>query len=383
MNTKAISRLFASTLLIFGNLLSASADDWMGRLPDDAYVCQLSIPGTHDSGTGHGFDGFLESLGDEYARTQDKDISEQWESGIRAFDLRPCVDGTTLRINHGIIQTKLTLEEALGTLCELLDKHPTEAAIVIIRHETDGDDGSNDWNSLMKALLARDEVKAHAINFSPSLKMHQIRGKLLILSRDEYATTPTGGFIRNWTHSSKYADQKNGRIVGRSAQATCFIQDFYDLSADGAKEVKRQSILTLLERTTGLSNNTRIWCINHTSGYSLTTSFFGSTLSTSDGYRDNAATQNQAVIDFLKEHHGTTGIIMMDYAAVDRSGNYDVQGLALTKALIENNFSVFAAVEKTASDRTSVPTIYDISGRRTIPTTTGIYIIQGRKVLLK
>ena len=355
----------------------------MGRLPDDAYVCQLSIPGTHDSATGHGFDGFLASMGDDYARTQEKTLSEQWESGIRAFDLRPCVDGTTLRINHGIIQTQLTLEEALGTLCELLDEHPTEAAIVIIRHETDGDDGSGEWNKLMKALLAREDVKAHVINFSPVLKVHQVRGKLLILSRDEYASTPTGGFIRNWGHSSKFADQKNGRIIGRSAQAVCYIQDFYDLSAEGAKEVKRQNILTLLERMMGLKNNTRIWCINHTSGYSLTTSFFGSDLSTSDGYRDNAATQNQAVIDYLAEHQGTTGIIMMDFAAVDRSGDYDVKGLALTKALIENNFSVFASVGSVPSQKSSAPTAYTISGRRTIPTTTGLYIIQGRKILLK
>ena len=378
-----IYRLLTSAWLLVVCLLPANAYDWMGRLPDDAYVCQLSIPGTHDSATGHGFDGFLASMGDDYARTQEKTLSEQWESGIRAFDLRPCVDGTTLRINHGIIQTQLTLEEALGTLCELLDEHPTEAAIVIIRHETDGDDGSNEWNKLMKALLAREDVKAHAINFSPVLKVHQVRGKLLILSRDEYASTPTGGFIRNWGHSSKFADQKNGRIIGRSAQAVCYIQDFYDLSAEGAKEVKRQNILTLLERMMGLKNNTRIWCINHTSGYSLTTSFFGSDLSTSDGYRDNAATQNQAVIDYLEEHQGTTGIIMMDFAAVDRSGDYNVKGLALTKALIENNFSVFASVGSVPSQKSSAPTAYSISGRRTIPTTTGLYIIQGRKVLVK
>ena len=378
-----IYRLLTSAWLLVVCLLPANADDWMRRLPDDAYLCQLSIPGTHDSATGHGFDGFLASMGDDYARTQEKTLSEQWESGIRAFDLRPCVDGTTLHINHGIIQTQLTLEEALGTLCELLDEHPTEAAIVIIRHETDGDDGSGEWNKLMKALLAREDVKAHAINFSPVLKVHQVRGKLLILSRDEYASTPTGGFIRNWGHSSKFADQKNGRIIGRSAQAVCYIQDFYDLSAEGAKEVKRQNILTLLERMMGLKNNTRIWCINHTSGYSLTTSFFGSDLSTSDGYRDNAATQNQAVIDYLAEHQGTTGIIMMDFAAVDRSGDYDVKGLALTKALIENNFSVFASVGSVPSQKSSAPTAYSISGRRTIPTTTGLYIIQGRKVLVK
>lgn len=362
---------------------AVATDDWMALVPDEAPVCQLSIPGTHDSGTGHGFDGFFESLGEEYARTQELTISQQWESGIRAFDLRPCVDGSTLRINHGILQTKLTLEDAFTTLCQLLDQHPTEGAIVIIRHETDGDDNSSEWNTLMKALLARDDVKSHAINFTSAMKMSQLRGKLLVLSRDEYATAPTGGFIRNWSHSSAFADQKNSSIVGKGSSARCYVQDFYDISAAGAKDVKRQSILTLLEYTAKQPTTSRLWAINHTSGYSLTTSFFGSTVSTSDGYRDNAAMQNQAVIDFLADHTGPAGIVVMDFGGVDRSGNYDVQGLALTRALIENNLRVFTSVDAPQALRPASSAVYTISGHRTVPTTAGLYILQGRKVLLK
>lgn len=33
----------------------AEAENWMTNLRDDVYVQQLSIPGTHDSGTGEGF----------------------------------------------------------------------------------------------------------------------------------------------------------------------------------------------------------------------------------------------------------------------------------------------------------------------------------------
>lgn len=57
------------------NIVQVSADNWMKRLPDDAYVSTLSIPGTHDSGTGNGFVSVTESIygpwGDKYARTQD------------------------------------------------------------------------------------------------------------------------------------------------------------------------------------------------------------------------------------------------------------------------------------------------------------------------
>ena len=384
---RSLLPLVTSALLLFFCCLPANGEDWMGRIVDDAYVCQLSIPGTHDAATGHGFTGFLGMMGgDSYARTQDKSLSEQWESGIRAFDLRPCVDGSVLRINHGSIQTKLTLEDALGILCKLLDEHPTEMAIVLLRHETEGDDNNSEWNSKMQALLARNDVKSHALNFTPALKMSQARGKLLILSRDEYASTPIGGFIRNWSHSSKFADQRSGRIVGRSGQAQCYIQDFYEVTADGAKDVKRQSILTLLQYMVKLKTTSRIWCINHTSGYSLTTSLFGNTISTSDVYRDNAATQNAAVIEFLSEHAGPIGIVMMDYAAVDRSGNYDVKGLALTQALIENNFRIPDGIQTTlsSSEERKPAYLYDLCGRHAQTNMHGkVIVMNGRKVMVK
>ncbi len=320
------------------------ADDnaaWMQRVADDAYISQLTIPGTHDSGTGHGFQGFLGLMGgDSYARTQDKSITEQWQSGIRCFDLRPCVDGSDLRINHGSIQTKLTLSEAFNTLCGLLDQHPTELAIVIIRHETDGDDGDASWNTKMKTMLKAEPVASHAVAFKPTLKMMEARGKLLILSRDAYDTTPVGGFITGWGHTTDFNNQKNGRIKGRtsSQEATCYIQDFFDCTASGAKEEKRRSIRTLMSFFAEQNISTRIWCINHTSAYSLTESLFGNQVSTSDGYRDNASTQNAALLDFLADHSGPLGIIVMDFAGVNESKGYPVKSLSLTNALIENNF---------------------------------------------
>ena len=344
VGVRRFSRRSLLPLLLLSLSSPLFADDnasWMQRVADDAYISQLTIPGTHDSGTGHGFQGFLGLMGgDSYARTQDKTITEQWQSGIRCFDLRPCVDGSDLRINHGVIQTKLTLADALTTLCGLLDQHPSELAIVIIRHETDGDDNDASWNTKMKALLADEPVKSHAVNFTPQLKMSAARGKILILSRDQYNTTPVGGFITGWGHTTDINNQKNGKIKGpaSSSQATCYIQDYYDCTASGAKEAKRSSIRTLMSFFAEQNASTRVWCINHTSGYSLTESLFGSEVSSSDGYRDNAATQHAALLDFLADHSGPLGIIVMDFAAVDASKGYQVKSLALTNALIENNF---------------------------------------------
>lgn len=43
--------------LLFALALPQYAENWMKRLPDNAYVATLSIPGSHDTGTGNGFPG--------------------------------------------------------------------------------------------------------------------------------------------------------------------------------------------------------------------------------------------------------------------------------------------------------------------------------------
>ncbi len=323
--------LLALVMLLIGHL-SASAQDkaeWMSQLPDDVFVSQLSIPGAHDAGTGHG------TAGDSFARTQDKTLTEMWDSGVRAFDLRPSVDGDRLRIYHGILSTDLYFDDALSTLCGLLDSYPSETCIVVMRHEDDHDSGSSSWNTMMKALLTAKPTKVHTVNFNPMAKLGDVRGKMIILSRDAYDTRPVGGFITGWGHSADFSSQKSGRIRGVGTTGQLYVQDYYDVSASGATATKTASVNRLLQFSTEENTDPATWVINHTSGY--TTTFFG--IATQDGYRDNAKTQNTAVIDYLKDHSGATGILVMDYAATDRSGHYDVMGQTLTDALIANNLT--------------------------------------------
>ncbi len=55
--------------------------DWMSSLSDTATIDQLNIPGTHDSGTS-----YLKSA--NYHKTNDLNIAEQLQLGIRYFDMR-------------------------------------------------------------------------------------------------------------------------------------------------------------------------------------------------------------------------------------------------------------------------------------------------------
>jgi len=335
----------ATGLLHGAGIMETMADNsaWMGSIPDNTFLSQLSIPGSHDAGTGHGVNNvYVVVSGSTYAKTQDKTLTEQWNSGIRAFDLRPAVDGSSLRIYHGIVSTNLYMDNALSTLCGLLDSHPTETCIVIMRHESEADDNNSGWGTKMKDLLNSNPTKSHAMNFNPEAKLGDVRGKLIILSRDTYDTNPVGGYVTGWGFSADFNNQRGGQIKGIGTQGPLYIQDYYDVSASGAPATKTASIQRMLQFSTSENTNPALWVINQTSGYSKTSSvsFLGTTygpFSTSDGYRDNAQTQNPVVINYLSSHPGPTGIILMDYAAEDQSSGYNVKGQALTNALIANN----------------------------------------------
>ena len=315
---------------------TANADNWLTEMDNNVYITKLSIPGTHDAATGEGFDGTLGSLlGASTAKTQELSISAQWDCGIRAFDLRPTVkgDGETsfLKIFHGIIETKISFADALGTLRDKLKENPGEFAIVIMRHENDGDSKKGrPWTQLMDECLTSEDISEWLIPFKTGLTIGDIRGKILVLSRDSYQNGPVGGYITSWSHSDNFTEQRKARISGKDGQGElAMIQDFYDCTGTDGIDKKKATVTNLLSESIKLKS--RRWVINHTSGYTKSAS--------SDGYRDNAAQINQAAIDWLADNNnqGPVGIIMMDYAGVDKSKDYDVKGLELTKAVIAQN----------------------------------------------
>ena len=307
-------------------------DAWMSRLDDNAYLHQVSIPGTHDAATGNG------TTMDSFARTQDLTLIGQFEAGVRAFDLRPSVSDGQLKIYHGIVATNTTFDEALTEICAELDKYPTEFAVVVMRHEDDHESATEKelWAGLMEQTLNNEKYTGRFVDFARNLTVADMRGKILLLSRDRYATKPLGGYITGWSHSADFAEQGNGRIVGTLARlgAGLHMQDFYETR--DALDTKVSSIIKMLDYSvtlnTGSAHN---WVMNNTSGYCSTGLF-----ATADAYRRNAATTNIAVVDYLADesHAGPTGVVMMDYAGVDHSGDFDVNGSKLLDALIANNF---------------------------------------------
>ena len=342
-----------SLIVLLALALHLHADNWMRRLPDNAYVSTLSIPGSHDTGTGSGFPGITTSIygpfGDKYARTQDINLEQQWNIGIRAFDLRPCIKDNYINVNHGIMPTNLRFDNALSFLRDKLVENPSEFVVIHLLHASDGDDNASNYGERLLELLNRDDLKDFFIDFKSTLTVREMRGKILLLSRDEYASQPVGGFFRNWTGQVNWGAQTNGRIAGKSSTATLYMQDFAETYRDGDLDVKVNAIRQLLDFSTKHKTNSAsdiVWVYNFASAYSKTSRLYipfiiDQEISSSDGYRDNAAHTNAAIIDYLADQANTagpTGIVLMDYVGVQTSNGYNTRGQEAVDAIIANNF---------------------------------------------
>ena len=347
----------------------------MSRLPDAAYVAVVSIPGAHDAATGSGWETAYADLGDSFARTQELNLAELWSAGVRAFDLRPCTREGYLNINHGIIPTIARFDRALYLLRDSLLANPSEFVVIHLLHETDGDQVDGTYNQQLLDVLGKDGLKDFFVPFRRDLTVGDLRGKMLLLSRDVYASKPVGGFIRGWSHSASWDSMTKGQITGPSSgAATLYMQDFFETYADGALNTKTSAMTRLLQFSTThatTSSSSIRWVMNFASAYSLTLNLFGYTVSSSDGYRDNAVHTHATILDFLRDNAaGPTGIIFMDYAGVDQSNGYATRGKELLVAIIANNFTYLDDLSgisepiPSSLDRTTPVAIYSLLGRR-------------------
>lgn len=315
-----ICRLLTASLSLFLFTLCAEADidrdDWMASLPDRATLFSLSIPGTHDAGT----KGFSWN-----AETQKLSISEQLAIGVRAFDLRPGVDGSTLKIYHSeLVHGSETLTDIFGTFESFLSAHPGEFLFIFLKNET----GKDGWANLMKQVL--DAHSSRLLELNPYLTVGQMRGKMLVLSRDSWGDATYGAVRSNsWQDNTTFDMTYRG---GYGDLLQCRIQDVYDCASDANLSKKKADIQTLLaEAMTGTSGK---FYVNHTSGY--TRSYFLS----NQYVADCAEKCNELALNYLGSHSGPTGVIMMDFAGTDKVkltlSSHDTRGQLLVDAIIQN-----------------------------------------------
>ncbi|HEY4277020.1 MAG TPA: phosphatidylinositol-specific phospholipase C domain-containing protein [Conexibacter sp.] len=116
---------------------------WMSGLSDGTRLSQLTLPGTHDTGTY----GLSTDLADTDYRAQSLSLAEQLQAGIRAIDIRledeSCGSAQCLEITHGSKTTGVWFNiggsdqaaNVMPTLQSFLTQNPNETVVMNVQDE--------------------------------------------------------------------------------------------------------------------------------------------------------------------------------------------------------------------------------------------------------
>lgn len=316
---RLLTLLLVLSTVLCANAQSIDHNKWMKSLDDNLFLWRLSIPASHDAAT---------SGQSGAAKTQTYTIAQQLEKGVRMLDLRPRWDGSNMYIYHGITKTSVKFNDALQTMCTFLDNNPSEFLFVIMRHEEDGasDAQKKAWPTEMYNCL--NAKRNYLIDYSPTLTVKEMRGKILIMSRNHYDNGPIGAYLEGGGDNSVY----DRRAVGPTdASMNITTQDMYNVAGSGQLDSKVAEIKKMLDRSLASNESDYRLYFNHTSGYSKT--FFG--ISTADGVQSCAKTCNKVVLDHTEGKTGPMGFILMDFA-----GDDTYSGQKLIDRIIQNNYNL-------------------------------------------
>lgn len=145
---------------------------WMTALSDNLHLSELSIPGTHDTGTGT--DGVSAGM----YKCQNYTIPSQLNFGIRYFDLR--VKQSDLGIFHGNNDCEINLSDVLTYFNDFLKNNEKETILMQIK----GEDGKASEN--LGEFFNEEKNKSLIANVYMDSKiptLGQARGKIILFRR--------------------------------------------------------------------------------------------------------------------------------------------------------------------------------------------------------
>lgn len=299
--------------LRFRQLIPTRLQNWMQEVEDNRLVCKMSIPGTHDTAADTGIG---------WVKTQDKSIKEQLKSGIRFLDIRLGYKDGVLKLCHGsAVFNKTLTEDVLRTTADFLRDHPSETVIMTLKEDLGGDKQTY-YQALTRALEADPSLTAYmAGKFRGDFTMKDLRGKMLLISRDGNFSTKSGRIL-SWPDNTSFSTTIEAYEGGGTP---LHVEDHYTAWAGD----KVNYVATNVRKANAaFSSKNNEWFITFSS---YTGSLGGEQPYYTTGYVD------PHVINILKgsENFRTCGILVFNFAGwFDYGGK---KGNGLTRAVINLN----------------------------------------------
>lgn len=267
-------------------------------------------------------------------------------AGVRGFDIRPGLSGSTWYCNHGLHQTTLKLADCFNKFRTFLANNPSEFIVIHIFHGGSGDWSNSNKVSFRSFLSGYSDILA---NFRRDYTVDDLRGKILIFSREDYcvdssgnpAGDPYGSIMKpfrndygwgswiDWERSTNI--QAVGKMDSHLNVGHVFYQDLAAVEKDENNADKKAGIEQLYNFTSNFNPEAGegcVWAFNFLSAYTGTSS-------TSDGYKANSAVTAPVLMDCMNNNPGPTGVVLADYV-LTTSTTYN--GVQLVDAIIKNNF---------------------------------------------
>ena len=207
----------------------AGSAEWMARLPDELPLCDIAIPGTHDSATQYVQLAY-------FSRCQSLGIAGQLEAGARYLDIRLGTDGKTegFKLMHGFTSCKtgffggaLTLDRVLDDCFAFLDAHPGETVLFAVKYEH-GDLEIPAVQTRLAAYIAQRPEKWLLTDAIPTLG--EARGRLVLLRRweDEAGLGASAGIPFLWEDQKGHGDTSLNTVLTDEGAFRLWVQDRFE-----------------------------------------------------------------------------------------------------------------------------------------------------------
>lgn len=205
---------------------------WMSHVDDNKYLDELSIPGTHDSGT-CSVDNGTEPQSSQ-AKCQQDYIPTQLLEGIRYFDIRLGKDDKNgdPGIDHGrcyLLKKDggyMHLSDVIGYFKTFLSEKPSEALIMLVSR---GNDEATDESvtTAFAKVMGKDPDLFYTSSRVPTLG--EVRGKIVLLRRFGLAGNSASG--HTWGLDLTQWDDKIAAHPDSSSM--CLVQNAQGFEAEG------------------------------------------------------------------------------------------------------------------------------------------------------
>lgn len=202
---------------------------WMKYVDDNKFLDELSIPGTHDSGT-CSVDNDTEPQSSQVKCQQDY-IPTQLLEGIRYFDIR-LGKGDDPGIDHGdyyLLKKDayfMHLSDVIGYFKTFLNENPTEAPIMLVSR---GNDEATDESVTTAFAKVLDDNPKLFYTSSRIPALHEVRGKIVLLRRFRLA----GNSVSGHTWGLDLTEWDNIIAAHPSSSSMCLVQNAQGFEAAG------------------------------------------------------------------------------------------------------------------------------------------------------